>query len=238
MGVSAGGIGERLAAVRERIALACERSGRDPGEVRLIAVSKGQPAEAVIAALAHGQVDFGENRVQEALGKMAAVAEATKERGLPRPVWHLIGHLQSNKVRAVAGGGFAILHGIDSLRLLEMVDRAAAPVQPVLLEVNVAGEATKFGVAPEQVGEAPEQVGAIVARARELAGVRLCGLMTVAPRVADPEEVRPVFRALRELAERHGLAELSMGMTDDFEVAIEEGATMVRIGRALFGERG
>ncbi len=231
MGVSAVGIGERLAAVRERIALACERSGRDPGEVRLIAVSKGQPAEAVIAALAHGQVDFGENRVQEALGKMAAVAEATKERGLPRPVWHLIGHLQSNKVRAVAGGGFAILHGIDSLRLLEMVDRAAAPVQPVLLEVNVAGEATKFGVAPEQVG-------AIVARARELAGVRLCGLMTVAPRVADPEEVRPVFRALRELAERHGLAELSMGMTDDFEVAIEEGATMVRIGRALFGERG
>ncbi len=231
MGVTAGGIGERLAAVRDRMVRACERSGRDPGEVRLIAVSKGQPAEAVIEALVAGQVDFGENRVQEALGKMAGVVEATNERGLPRPVWHLIGHLQSNKVRAVAGGGFAILHGIDSLRLLEMVDRAAAPVQPVLLEVNVAGEATKFGVAPEQVG-------AIVARARELAGVRLCGLMTVAPRVADPEEVRPVFRALRELAERHGLAELSMGMTDDFEVAIEEGATMVRIGRALFGERG
>ncbi len=231
MGVTAGGIGERLAAVRDRMVRACERSGRDPGEVRLIAVSKGQPAEAVIEALVAGQVDFGENRVQEALGKMAGVVEATNERGLPRPVWHLIGHLQSNKVRAVAGGGFAILHGIDSLRLLEMLDRAAAPVQPVLLEVNVAGEATKFGVAPEQVG-------AIVARARELAGVRLCGLMTVAPRVADPEEVRPVFRALRELAERHGLAELSMGMTDDFEVAIEEGATMVRIGRALFGERG
>lgn len=229
--IETGRIGARIEATRQRIARACERAGRDPGSVRLIAVSKGQPAEAVAAALGTGHIEFGENRVQEALGKMAAVADLATELGLPRPVWHLIGHLQSNKVRAAAGGGFAILHGIDSLRLLELVDRAAAPAQQVLLEVNIAGEASKFGFAPASVAAAVE-------RARQLQNVSVCGLMTVAPQVADPEEVRPVFRALRELAEQHGLQELSMGMTDDFEVAIEEGATMVRIGRAIFGERG
>lgn len=221
-------IARRVELVRARIAAACERAGRNPADVRLIAVTKGQPAEAVAAALAAGVTDIGENRVQEGLAKIAAVAELAGA-DAARARWHLIGHLQSNKARAAAGT-FAILHGIDSVRLLELLDRVApAPVR-VLLEVNVAGEATKFGVAPGEVGFVLEQ-------ARGLERAQVEGLMTVAPRVQDPEEVRPVFRELRRLAELHGLRALSMGMTDDFEVAIEEGATMVRIGRAVFGER-
>jgi pyridoxal phosphate enzyme (YggS family) len=224
------GLAARVAAVRERIAQACARAGRDPGGVRLIAVSKTFGPEAVVEALAAGVTDFGENRVQEALAKQAAVAALAAERGLAGPTWHLVGHLQSNKARAAAGA-FAILHGIDSVRVLDLLDRGA-PGRPVrvLLEVNVAGEATKFGVSP---GDLP----AIVAHARTLPGIELAGLMTVAPRAANAEEVRPVFRALAELGRAHELRELSMGMTDDFEVAIEEGATMVRIGRAIFGER-
>lgn len=229
-GLGSGEVAARVAAVRERVARACARVGRDPAEVRLIAVSKTFGPEAVVEALAAGVTDFGENRVQEALGKQAAVAELAAVRGLSGPTWHLVGHLQSNKARA-AVGAFAILHGIDSVRLLDVLDRWA-PSRPVrvLLEVNVAGEATKFGLAPSELP-------AVVAHARELVGVELAGLMTVAPRVTDPEEVRPVFRRLAALARDHGLRELSMGMTDDFEVAIEEGASMVRVGRAIFGER-
>lgn len=223
-------IREAIAGVRQRIALACERAGRDPGEVRLIAVSKTFGPDAVAEALAAGVTDFGENRVQEALPKVAAVAELAATRGLPAPRWHMVGHLQSNKARAAAGP-FAILHGIDSTRLLDVLERAAGDrTIPVLLEVNVAGEATKYGFAPGEVGAA-------VAHARGLSRVRVDGLMTVAPPARDPEEVRPVFRELARLARAHGLRELSMGMTGDFEVAIEEGATMVRIGRAIFGER-
>ncbi len=223
-------IGERVAEVRQRIARACERAGRDPREVRLIAVSKTFGPEAVAEALAAGVADFGENRVQEALPKIAAVAELAAERGLPAPRWHMVGHLQSNKARAAAEA-FAILHGIDSTRLLDVLDRAAGDrTIPVLLEVNVAGEATKYGFAP---GDVP----AAVAHARGLSRVRVEGLLTVAPPARDPEEVRPVFRELARLARASGLRELSMGMTGDFEVAIEEGATMVRIGRAIFGER-
>jgi pyridoxal phosphate enzyme (YggS family) len=229
MTAAAGSIAERAAAVRERIARACARAGRDPASVRLIAVSKTFGPEAVAEALAAGIREFGENRVQEALAKIPAVAELAAQRGLPAPTWHLVGHLQTNKARAAAGA-FAILHGIDSTRLLQALDRAAAAPARVLLEVNVAGEPTKFGFAPEDVAGA-------VALAQTLPHIEVAGLMTVAPRAEDPEAVRPVFRGLAELARQLGLPELSMGMTEDFEVAIEEGATMVRIGRAIFGER-
>ncbi|MER3460679.1 MAG: hypothetical protein C4303_05965, partial [candidate division GAL15 bacterium] len=160
--------------------------------------------EAVVEALAAGVTDFGENRVQETLGKQATVAEMAAVRVLSAPTWHLVGHLQTNKARAAAGA-FAILHGVDSVRLLDVLDRWA-PGRPVrvLLEVNVAEEATKFGLAPSELP-------AVVARARGLVGVELMGLMTVAPRVADPEEVRPVFRRLADLAREYGLRELSMG---------------------------
>lgn len=229
MTAAAGSIAERAAAVRERIARACARAGRDPASVRLIAVSKTFGPEAVAEALAAGIREFGENRVQEALAKIPAVAELAAQRGLPAPTWHLVGHLQTNKARAAAGA-FAILHGINSTRLLQALDRAAAASTRVLLEVNVAGEPTKFGFAPEDVAGA-------VALAQTLPHIEVAGLMTVAPRAEDPEAVRPVFRGLAELARQLGLPELSMGMTEDFEVAIEEGATMVRIGRAIFGER-
>ncbi len=223
-------VAERVAAVRRRMELACERAGRDPAGVRLIAVSKAFGPGAVAEALAAGVTDFGENRVQEALPKIAAAAELAAARGLPAARWHMVGHLQSNKARAAAGA-FAILHGIDSIRLLDVLERVGGnqPVR-VLLEVNVAGEPTKYGFAPGDVGAA-------VAYAGRLTRVRVEGLMTVAPAVRDPEEARPVFRELGRLARQHGLRELSMGMTGDFEVAIEEGATMVRVGRAIFGER-
>ncbi|PFG75108.1 YggS family pyridoxal phosphate-dependent enzyme [Tepidiforma thermophila] len=230
MTAAAGSIAERVAAVRERIAGACARAGRNPASVRLVAVSKTFGPETVAEALAAGIHEFGENRVQEALAKVPAVAELAAQRGLPVPTWHLVGHLQTNKARAAAGA-FAILHGIDSTRLLQVLDRAAAAPVRVLLEVNVAGEPSKFGFAPEDVAGA-------VALAQTLPHIEVAGLMTVAPRADDPEDVRPVFRRLAKLARGLGLPELSMGMTEDFEVAIEEGATMVRIGRAIFGERG
>jgi pyridoxal phosphate enzyme (YggS family) len=213
-----------LARVRERIAAACCRADRSPDEVTLVGVTKGFPPEVIAEACAAGLEDAGENRVQEAAHKIEALAA----RGV-RPRWHLVGHLQTNKVGA-ALELFAIIHSIDSLRLAEAMDRRAQHTVPVLLEVNVAGEATKHGFAPDEVASAVSGVGA-------LPNLDLRGLMTVAPAVDDPEAVRPVFRRLRELRDANGLAELSMGMTDDFEVAIEEGATMVRVGRAIFGER-
>ncbi len=217
-------IAMNIAAVRARIAAAAARVGRDPAGVRLVGVSKTFPAEAVAAAVRAGLTDIGENRVQEAMAKRAALDAA----GL-RPVWHLVGHLQTNKVKP-ALQIFDILHSIDSLRLAEALNRHATQPVDVLIEVNVAGEATKFGFAPDEVAEA-------VRHLQRLEHLRVRGLMTVAPQVADPEQVRPVFRALRALRDATGLAELSMGMTDDFEVAVEEGATMVRIGRAIFGPR-
>jgi len=217
-------IGERLAAVRERIDRACEGAKRDPASVTLIAVSKTFSAVAVAAAWRAGQRDFGENRVQEGVEKAGALASQGIE-----PTWHLIGHLQRNKVRA-ALGSFAILHAVDSERLLEAIEAAATEPVRALVEVNVAAEPTKFGVAPGELDR-------LLAFARGLANVRIEGLMTVAPRVSQPEDARPVFRQLRALAERHGLATLSMGMSEDFETAIAEGSTHVRIGRAIFGER-
>ncbi len=223
-----------IQAVRERITAAAGRAGRDPATVTLIAVSKTFPVEMVRMVVAAGLRDLGENRVQEAVDKRAAFESATSDGAIasgsaPRPTWHLIGHLQTNKVKT-ALQTFDILQSIDSLRLAETVSRQAIAPVDVLLEVNVAGEATKFGVAPGDVPRTVEQVG-------RLEHVRLTGLMTVAPAVSDPDAVRAVFRTLRELRDAAGLTELSMGMSNDYEIAVEEGATMVRIGRAIFGER-
>lgn len=217
-------IAGNIAAVRARIAAAAARVGRDPAGVRLVGVSKTFPAEAVAAAVRAGLADIGENRVQEAVAKRAVLEAA----GL-RPVWHLVGHLQTNKVKP-ALQTFDILHSIDSVRLAEVLNRHATRPVDVLIEVNVAGEATKFGFAPDEVEGALRHL-------QRLEHLRVRGLMTVAPQVTDPEQVRPVFRALRALRDAMGLTELSMGMTDDFEVAVEEGATIVRIGRAIFGPR-
>ncbi|MEO9255629.1 MAG: YggS family pyridoxal phosphate-dependent enzyme [Tepidiformaceae bacterium] len=215
---------ERVAEVRTRINLACERSGRDASTVTLIGVSKTFAADAAVSAFEAGIRDFGENRVQEGAAKAVDLAA----RGI-EPCWHLIGHLQTNKVRA-ALKAFAILHAIDSGRLLEAIASAAASPVRVFIEVNVASEASKFGVTP---GELP----VLLRTADGLPNVVVEGLMTVAPRVDDGDEVRPVFRTLHGLAEANGLTKLSMGMSGDFETAIEEGATHIRVGRAIFGER-
>ena len=214
-------IAERLEAVRAEIAQICERADRDPREVRLIAVSKTHPPETIREALAAGQIEFGENRVQEGLAKLDELADSEAR-------IHLIGHLQRNKARFA--GRFASVQSIDSVRLAEAVARQLDAPLDALLEVNVAGEASKQGFAPAELESAFAQIAA-------LPQLRVRGLMTIAPLVADAEQVRPVFRRLRELRDALGLPELSMGMSNDYAVAIEEGATIVRIGRAVFGER-
>jgi pyridoxal phosphate enzyme (YggS family) len=219
-------IAERLEAVRLRIAEACHRVGRSPDEVTLVAVVKGFPPEVVREGAAAGIRDFGENRVQEAQAKLPHLADLS-----PRPAWHMIGHLQSNKVKT-ALNLFDIIQSVDSLHLAEAISRRGPPSAPlpILLETNVAGDPAKYGFSPEEL---PAQAEAI----RRLPGLDVRGLMTVAPLAEDADELRPVFRRLRDLARSLDLPELSMGMTDDFEVAVEEGATIVRIGRAIFGER-
>jgi len=236
-----GHIEGKLRRVRERIAAAAERAGRDPSEITLVAVTKSQPPEVVVAGYRLGLRDFGENRVQEALDKMPQVAAllAAEQASGAALNWHMIGHLQRRKVRDVVEP-FALIHSVDSVRLAQEIHKrsqAIGRVMPILLEVNVSGEVTKFGFKPEEVASAMPDL-------LELSHVRVLGLMTMAPIVREPEEARPYFRRLRELRDqlarrfpevawRH----LSMGMTDDFEPAVEEGATMVRIGRAIFGER-
>jgi len=210
--------------VQRRIARACERSHRSPGEITLVAITKGVEVPAIRAAFDSGIRDFGENRVQEAEAKIVQLADLK-----PNVTWHMVGHLQSNKAKS-AVELFDIIHSVDSVRLAEILNRRVEKPLPLLLEVNVSGEATKGGFS---VGETEAAVKAI----KQLPNLKVLGLMTVAPFVADPEEVRPVFRKLRELRDSLGLEHLSMGMTDDFEVAVEEGATMLRIGRAIFGER-
>ena len=210
--------------VKTTIANACERSGRTPEGVTVIAVTKTHPADVVRDAYAAGLRNFGENRVQEGAGKIAELRSVC-----PGATWHLIGHLQTNKAK-VALDAFDILHGVDSQRLARAIDAAASRRVRVLIEVNVAGERTKFGVNPAEVAAAVRGIS-------DLPNVEVVGLMTVAPQVDDPEDVRWVFRRLRELRDGLGLAELSMGMTDDYAVAVEEGSTLVRVGRAIFGER-
>ena len=226
-------IPENLAHVRERIANAAGRAGRKPEDVRLIAVSKTHPIEAVRAAADAGQVDFGENKVQEALQKIAQSADT-------RLRWHLIGHLQSNKARKAAAAIGAI-HAIDSVDLLKRVDQAAAEAGrtvDVLIQVDLALEDTKYGAPVDVVPVIVEAAGACTA-------ARLKGLMLLPPMAENPEDARPWFARLRALrdglveggAAADRLHELSMGMSHDFEVAIAEGATMVRVGTAIFGER-
>lgn len=217
-------IASNLTRIRERIDAACRRAGRSSEEVTVIGVTKGFPLAVVLAAVEAGLRDLGENRVQEATDKVQAATAMDV-----RPRWHLVGHLQTNKVQT-ALGLFDIIHSVDSLRLAEAVSRRADAPVPVLIEVNVGGEESKYGLRPEETPEAVERI-------RSLLNLDVRGLMTVAPLGDDPEQARPVFRRLRELGQRLGLPELSMGMSDDFEVAMEEGATLVRIGRALFGER-
>lgn len=221
----------RLAEVQQRLAAACARAGRDPAAVTLVAVSKTQPAAAVAELVALGVRDFGESRVQEAKAKIPDCPGHLR--------WHLIGHLQTNKARdAVAF--FDLIHSVDSLRLAEELQRQAEKLARrvrVLLEVNVAGEATKFGWRPDALL-------AELAAVNALPRLEIHGLMGMAPWSPDPERARPVFRRLRELRaeceQRLGapLPVLSMGMSGDFEVAVEEGSTLVRVGTALFGGRG
>jgi pyridoxal phosphate enzyme (YggS family) len=222
--VESGAIAERVSSVRQRVAAACERSGRDPKAVTIIAVSKGFGSQAIAAVAQAGITDIGENRVQEASRKVGEL------KTIPGLTWHMVGHLQTNKVKA-ALRVFDILHSVDSLHLAEEISRRASAPVPVFLEVNVAGESTKMGFSISELASAHGRIGS-------LPNIDVRGLMTVAPLVRDAEEARPVFGELRRHAETLGLSELSMGMSDDFEVAIDEGATYVRIGRAIFGERG
>ncbi len=217
-------IAENILEVRRRIERACERSRRSPEEITLVAITKGFEASVIRTAFDLGIIDFGENRVQEAEGKIAQVSDLR-----PTVTWHMVGHLQSNKAKA-ALEIFDIIHSVDSIRLAGILNRLAKKQLPILLEVNVSGESTKAGFSPDEVAPAVKEM-------RQLPNLNLMGLMTVAPMTAEPEEVRPVFRKLREMRDSLGLKHLSMGMTDDFEVAVEEGSTMLRIGRAIFGER-
>jgi pyridoxal phosphate enzyme (YggS family) len=217
-------IHDNLVAVERRIAGACLRAGRKREEVTLVAVSKTKPAEMIDEAIAAGVTDVGENRVQEARDKRPLT------RGLAR--WHLIGHLQSNKAKD-AVRLFDVIHSVDSVALAEKLSRAAssaAKVQDVLLEVNIGSE-------PQKSGAIPADVAALAKGVSALDALNLRGLMAIPP-AGEPEQARRWFRELRAMRDTLGLAELSMGMTDDFEVAIEEGATLVRVGRAIFGERG
>jgi len=223
-------IAHNLEEVRHRLAAAARRAGRDPAEVKLVAVSKTKPVELIREALAAGQRLFGENYLQEARTKIEALGETA--------TWHFIGHLQTNKAKG-AVGLFELIHGVDRLKLARALDRAAAQmgkVQKILLQINLAGEESKSGAAPE---EAPELLKAVAS----LPHLRVVGLMTMPPWLTDPEAVRPYFRRLRELRDRllqqdaGPLPELSMGMSGDFETAVEEGATLVRVGTAIFGER-
>jgi len=224
-------IRERAAHVLSRVARAAERSGRKGEDIRLVAVGKTQPAEYIGEALEAGLSVFGENYVQEAEGKISAY---------PQAEWHFIGKLQRNKVKK-AVSLFSWIQTVDSLELLKEISRRAEEAQkivPVLVEVNLAGEGSKAGVDPEELA-------ALVDAAPGLAGIRLKGLMAIPPWTEDPEETRPYFIRLRELLSEcvsrggagAGMTELSMGMSNDFEAAIEEGATMVRVGTAIFGSR-
>lgn len=223
-------IAANLAAVEARIRAACDRAGRDPAEITIVAVTKTHPPQVVQAAAACGLRVFGENRVQEAKAKIPHCPSSIH--------WHLIGHLQTNKVRD-AVLLFEMIQSVDSLRLAEEIQCRAEQAGrriPVLVEVNVAGEASKFGYRPDRL---LEEIAALNAFSR----LEIQGLMTVPPWSPEPEQVRPYFRKLRELKaaceDRLGapLPHLSMGMSGDFEVAVEEGATMVRLGTVLFGPR-
>lgn len=225
-------IAEQLQYVQQEIHEACKRSGRDPQEVTLIAVSKTKPVSMIQEAMDAGQMVFGENKVQELCSKYEELPEGLS--------WHLIGHLQRNKVKYIVDK-VALIHSVDSLRLAEAISQEAVKhncTVSVLIEVNVAQEDTKFGVTTDETAALIEQIA-------NLPHIQVKGLMTIAPYVENPEENRPVFRKLKELSvdikaknmNNVCMDILSMGMTNDYVVAVEEGATMVRVGTGIFGER-
>lgn len=225
-------ISRNLQEIQQRLHEAAQLAGRDPAAVRLVAVTKTVGLDRLKAAVAAGHTLFGENYVQEARAKIAALG--------PGLTWHFIGHLQSNKARA-AVELFDLIHSVDRLRLAQALDQAASrlgKVQNILLQVNLAGEESKSGATPEDVQN-------LLSNISNMPNLKVLGLMTMPPWFPDPEEARPYFRALRELRDRlrrlhlveGDLGELSMGMTGDFEAAVAEGATLVRIGTAIFGRR-
>lgn len=222
-------VAERLAAVRTRIADAASRAGRDPNEITLVAVSKTFGPDAIIEGLEAGILDFGENRAQELRQKVAVLGDRVR--------WHFVGHLQTNKARHVVTS-VVLVQSVDRFGLAEAIARrarSAGTAQPVLIQVNVAGERSKEGAEPEQATALAEKVAA-------LDGIEVKGLMTMPPYPSDPEDSRPHYARMRELLDVvarvvPGATELSMGMSRDFEVAIEEGATLVRVGEAIFGPR-
>ncbi len=239
-------ITRNLTRVRERITEAALRAGRDPAEITLVAVTKTHPAETVAVAYQAGARHFGENRVEEGASKIPAVHADIPG---PRPTWHMIGHVQSRKARVVVAH-FDYVHSVDRLKVARRLSRFAqdaGQTLPVLLECNVSGEESKSGFALQSWEQDQARRDAFFTAVEEilaLPGLSARGLMTMAPFVADPETVRPVFVSLRALSDTlrehfptHDWRHLSMGMTDDFEVAIEEGATIVRVGRAIFGAR-
>lgn len=223
---------ENLKQVEEKIVKACERSGRPREEVTLIAVSKTKPVEMIEEAMKSGIRIFGENKVQEIIKKEAV---------LPNDIdWHLIGHLQRNKVRQIAGK-VAMIHSVDSLRLAEQIQKEYKKINEtakILVEVNVAREESKFGLMPEETEKVVREIA-------KMPNITVCGLMTIAPYVENPEDNRVHFQNLRKLLvdinaiyiDNISMRELSMGMTGDYEIAIEEGATFVRVGTGIFGER-
>ncbi len=236
---------KNLRTVQRRIADAATRAKRDPNDIMLVAVSKTFPPEAIIAAYDLGIRNFGENRMEEAAEKIPSAKELLANRPTTEPLditWHLIGHLQSRKVKS-AVRLFDCIHSVDSVELAERIDRICAghgKTIPILLEVNISGETSKYGFQPEPHDAFFNSATTIL----KLGNVDVKGLMTIAPIVSNPSDARPFFRALRVLRDElqsrfpdHAFPHLSMGMTDDFEAAIDEGATMVRIGRAIFGER-
>jgi pyridoxal phosphate enzyme (YggS family) len=222
---------ERILEIKKRISSACLRVNRDPAEITLVAVSKGRGAEEIKQAIEAGITDIGENRVKEAVLKFDELRTTNYDLK-----WHMVGHLQGNKVKD-AVKIFDLIHSVDSLRLAVEIDKQAArikKVQDILIEVKTSPEEAKYGVRPEEAKGVIKEIA-------PLKNIRLQGLMTIAPVVENPAESRPYFRMLRELLSElrttnYELRTLSMGMTDDFEVAIEEGATMLRLGRAIFGE--
>lgn len=222
------GIKENLEDIEARISAACEKAGRVRDEVKLVAVSKTKPAEAVMEAAGVGQILFGENKVQEAQLKISRCPQNLQ--------WHLIGHLQSNKARIAASGLFRMIHSVDSEKLMRALDLHASSPLPILIQVNVSGEGSKSGCAPEEAA-------ALIDAANSCSQVEVHGLMTIPPFTPDPEKTRVHFSNLRQLRDRlqeetgTPLPELSMGMSHDFEIAIEEGATLVRVGSDIFGTR-
>lgn len=225
-------IKENLANVRKNIEDACKKVGRDVSEVTLITVSKTKPLSDLRIAYEEGSRDFGENKVQELVSKIDEMPSDVK--------WHLIGHLQRNKVKYIAGK-VAMIHSVDSYRLAEEINVQAKKnscVIPILIEINIAGEDTKFGIKPEEAEELIREIS-------ELENVKVSGLMTIAPNVANPEENRAYFKAMKDLfvdissknIDNVKMKVLSMGMTNDYTVAVEEGATMIRVGTGIFGAR-